>query len=183
MAKGLAAASVRNLHVVLHSALSEAVRLSLLPRNVADGVRPPRKEHVEMHVYDESQAALFIEHAQRDPFGPLYIVAITTGMRLGEITALRWKDVDLDKGVLQVNQSLASVLGKMIFVEPKTRSSRRTIRLTKVAIYALRKQRMQHLDQSLQLGEKWNADDLVFPNSVGKPLDPHGVGVRRFPPF
>jgi integrase len=183
LADGLATGTVRHLHAVLKSAFADAVRLSLIARNPADKARPPRHVRHEMQILDERQAALFIEAAHSEPDGVLYVLAITTGMRIGEVTALRWKDVDLDAGTLHVRQNLASISGKLIFIEPKTKNSRRTIRLTKGALDALKKQRVVHEQNVLQRDPDWNQLDLVFPNTVGKPMDPHDLVVRRFRQF
>ncbi|MBA3825692.1 MAG: site-specific integrase [Ktedonobacterales bacterium] len=179
--EGLSPTTVKHLHVILHSALDDAVRLGLIPRNVADMARPPRIVHHEMQSMDDMQVARFIDAAQRDSAnGALFILAITTGMRIGELTGLRWKDIDLDKGTVQVQQTLVSMAGKLLFTEPKTRKARRSIRLMKIAIYALRKQRIWHLEQAMQFGPEWNKHDLVFANSSGNPLDPTALRTRFF---
>ncbi len=181
VAEGLSPTTVKHLHVIVHSALDDAVRLGLIARNVADMVRPPRIAQHEMQAMDDHQVAHFIDAAQRDETsGTVFILAITTGMRLGELSGLRWKDIDLDRGIVQVQQTLVSMSGKLLFTEPKTRKARRSIRLMKVAIYALRKQRIWHLEQAMLFGPEWNKHGLVFPNALGNPLDPTRLRTRFF---
>jgi integrase len=178
---GLSPTTVKHLHVILHSALADAVRLGLIARNVADLVRPPRIAHHEMQALNDEQVARFIEAAQRNERnGVLFILAITTGMRIGELTGLRWKDIDLDRGMVQVEQTLVSVSGRLSFTEPKTPRARRSIRLMKVALYALRKWRIEHLKQAMAFGPDWNKHDVVFPNTLGNPLDPTELRTRFF---
>jgi integrase len=184
---GLAPATIRQLHSILHNAFADAVRLGLVSRSVVEAVRPPRKPRKEMKALDEQQAARFIEVAKSyHPHGALYILAITTGMRLGEVSGLRWQDVDFEKGLLQVEQTVVSMAGKLSLVEPKSSTSRRPVRLVRVALDALAKHHSEQIvlkEKLKQLGQDWNKDDLVFINQVGKPLDPVDLGIVRFHAF
>ncbi len=103
---GLSPATVAHLHAVLHRALGQAARWGLVPRNVAELVTPPRPERREMFTLSPEQARTFLAAAEGDRLEALYVLALNTGMRQGEILALRWKDVDLDAGALQVLATL-----------------------------------------------------------------------------
>jgi integrase len=89
LANRLSSTSVRLLHTIMHGALKDAVRLGLLPRNVADMVSSPRKRHPEMHVLTPEQARTFLKTAEGSRYAALFVVALTTGMREGELLALR----------------------------------------------------------------------------------------------
>ena len=106
LAAGLSPTTVSHLHTVLHGAFAEAVRWDLLPRNVVSLVRPPRKAHVEVVALTVEQARALLAAAAGNRFEALFVLAIKTGMRRGELLALRWEDVDLDKGMLQVRGTL-----------------------------------------------------------------------------
>src|SRR5215208_8011183 len=99
--------TVEYIHTVLHAALKQAVRWELVARNVTDSVDPPRPEKEERPTFDLERARLFLEAARGDRFEALYLLAIQTGMRRGELLGLRWDDLDLDKALLHVRQALA----------------------------------------------------------------------------
>ncbi|MBA2677373.1 MAG: tyrosine-type recombinase/integrase [Ktedonobacteraceae bacterium] len=168
---GLSSTTVRQIHLILHRALKDAQRMGMIQRNVTEMVRPPRTRKVEMKTLDERQAALFVEAANGERLEALFVLAITTGMRQGELLGLRWQDVDIDKGILHVRQALYISRGIIYLTEPKTKNSRRTIHLTKVAIYALRKYRIQYLQEAMAFGPDWNTKyNLMFPTSTGNPI-------------
>src|SRR5581483_11870829 len=101
-----------HLHCLLHDALEQAVRWNLVPRNVCDAVDPPRVPRKEMTVFTQEQARTFIAAVSGNRLEALYIAAITTGMREGELLALRWRDVDLEAGTIRVHRSIGRVKGK-----------------------------------------------------------------------
>lgn len=103
---GLSPASVRKVHAVLHRALEQAVRWNLVLRNVADLVMPPRIQRREMRTLAPTQARALLDAAAGDRLEALYVLALTTGMRLGELLAIRWEDIDLESGSLQVRGTL-----------------------------------------------------------------------------
>jgi integrase len=131
---GLSARSVEIIHVALHKALKQAVRWSLVPRNIAEAVTPPRPPKREITPLTQQQLRALLEAARNDELYALWVLACTTGMRNGELLALQWRDVDLEAGTLQVKRTIFD--GKVS--PPKTASGRRTIRLSKLAIAALR---------------------------------------------
>ncbi len=110
---GLAPATVRKIHPTLHKALSQAVSDGLIPRNAAD-VKAPRPAPKEMCPLSEVEARVFLEFARTsgDRFEALYVLAISTGLRRGELLGLRWDDVDLERGTLRVGRSLVREGGR-----------------------------------------------------------------------
>src|ERR671916_1486560 len=134
---GLSKRTVEYIHTVLHSALKQAVRWELVPRNVTEAVDPPRPERKERPTFNLEQARLFLEMARGNRFEALYVLVIQTGMRRGELLGLRWEDVNLEQGLLHVRQAL-SPDGKY-FSQPKTAKGRRRIRLTPETVEALRR--------------------------------------------
>lgn len=95
---GLSATTVHQMHAVLHRALESAVRLQVIQRNVCDAVDAPAVERLEMRVLTREQAVAFLEASREDRLHALYVLALATGMRQGELLGLHWSDVDLDKG-------------------------------------------------------------------------------------
>jgi integrase len=178
---GLSKRTVEYIHTVLHSALRQAVRWELVPRNVTEAVDPPRPERKERPTFNLDQARLFLEAARDNGWGALYVLVIQTGMRRGEVFGLKWDDVDLDKGWLHVRQALAPD-GKS-FSLPKTAKSRRRIRLTPEAVEALKKHRIAQHQKRLQQGSVWRDHGLVFCSSVGTPMNPDNFIKRQYKPL
>ena len=138
---GVGNRTVRYLHSVLHKALEKAVKLGLLTRNPADGATPPRLDQGEMLVMNESQVTQFLIAAQGNRYEVMFHVAVKTGMRQAELLGLKWNDLDWTTGLLQVKRQVQRVDGKgYVFVEPKTKTGRRTIQLGEASLQALRQQ-------------------------------------------
>jgi integrase len=123
---GLASATVHKIHSTLHKALSQAVGDGLVPRNAAD-VKAPRPTPEEMRPLSEEEARKFLETAKasEDRFEALYMLAVSTGLRRGELLGLRWDDVDLERGTLRVGRALVREGGGHALGETKTKRSRR----------------------------------------------------------
>lgn len=180
---GMSATSVHHLHMMLHHALDNALRLDLVQRNVCDLVDPPRmRRHLALALTPQ-QARSLLDAAKGDPLQALFVVALNTGMRLGELLALRWQFVDLDGGSLQVRATLRRAPGGFVFAEPKTEHSRRQVMLTPQAVEALRQQYIRQVEHKSALGAAWEDSDLVFPNSIGKPLEFGNVLRRNYWPL
>jgi integrase len=141
LAAGLSPTTVSHLHTVLHGAFAEAVRWGLVPRNAVALVRPPRKAHVEIVALTVEQARALLAAAAGNRFEALFILALKTGMRRGELLALHWADVDLDKGMLQVRGTLRRTHEGLTFGAPKTAASRRKVVLSPTSMAALRHHR------------------------------------------
>jgi len=169
---GLSPTTVHHLHATVHKALEQAVRWGLLGRNVADLVDPPRIARFEIQTLSPGDARALLEAAACDRLETLYVLALTTGMREGEVLGLRWRDVHFDANALEIRGSLQRVPTGMIIAEPKTSKSRRRVGLTDTAITALRQHRARQAAERLRLGPAWeNALDLVFTDETGGPID------------
>jgi len=177
---GQSPASVVQLHAVLRRALNQATRWGLVARNVARLVTPPRIKRQEMATLSPEQARAFLGAARGDRLEALYVLALSTGMRQGELLALRWRDVDLEAGRLQVKATLQRTPEGFVFAEPKTARSRRQIALAGTAVEALRRHRVNQAEERLKLGAAWENDDLVFTNEAGQPLDGTRVSSGSF---
>ncbi len=173
--KGLSGRTIRLTHAVLRQALAQAVKWGLLGRNVCDGVELPRQEHREMRVLTPEEAGRFLEAARGERLEALWVLALTTGMRKGELLGLRWQDVDLGRGTVQVTQALVKVRGRAVFQEPKTARARRMIELTPLAVEALRRHRARQAQERLAAGPAWQDHGLLFCQKDGTPLDPMNV--------
>lgn len=181
---GLASATVRKIHSTLHKALSQAVSDGLIPRNAAD-VKAPRPAPKEMRPLSEGEACTFLDvaRASGDRFEPLYVLAITTGLRRGELLGLRWEDVDLERGTLRVGRSLVREEGRHTVGETKTRRGRRQVNLTPRTVNALKAHRKRQLEERMRLAETYKDHGLVFSTSIGTPVNPENLVNRSFKPL
>ena len=180
-AKGLSGTSVQLIHGALHKALDDAARWSQAARNVADLVNTPRRSTPEMRTLTGEESAALLRAAQGDPLEAFFAVALTTGLRLGELQALCWREVDLERRRLRVTATLAGVAdGKPVLAPPKTSRSRREVYLSEMAVEALQHHRAQQLEARLLVGQHWQDNDLVFANAFGRPLDGNNVRERSF---
>ncbi len=188
LGEGLSSTTVRHLHMVLHRALKDALRLGLVQRNVTELVNVPRVAEYRQTPLTEEQASRLLEVVVGDRFEALYVLALTTGMREGELLALQWGDVDFEQGVIQVRQTLreSAQAGKKVYVlaEPKSKTSRRQIALTQIALEALHRHHARQAEERLALGPAWDSSlDLVFPNTIGRLTWPWSLVTRSFKPL
>lgn len=183
---GLSARTVQYLRFVLRKALDQAVTDGLIPRNPVSGTKSPQVKREEIQPLALEQARTFLQAAQDagDPLHALYVLALHCGLRQGEMFALKWEDIDLEAGTLQVRRGLAGVKdGQPLFTTPKTAKSRRRVRLGKGAVVALKAHRKHQLEQRMRLAGLWEDHGLVFTTDVGTPLDRHNVCRRSFKPL
>ena len=178
-AKGLSNRTVLHCHRVLRQALQHAVKWGLLARNPTDAVDAPRPKRFEVNALRPDQARLLQEAADESRYGPLVRAALTTGLRQGELLGLRWKDVELDAGVLSVRQTCQWLPGKgFVFGEPKSRKSLRAVTLPASVVDALRRHRAAQLEERLAAGPAYVDRDLVFADPVGRPT--HISTLRKY---
>ena len=136
-----------------------------------------------MTVLSPAQARALVEAAREGPLEALLTTALTTGMRKGELLALRWRDVDLDRGTLAVTGTLQRTAAGLVISETKTAKSRRQVELSAVAVQALRRHRAAQTERRLLAGREWNDHGLVFPSTLGKPQDGSHLLYGQFHPL
>lgn len=180
---GLAPATVHKLHVVLHKALKAAVEDGLIPRNVATGLKLPKITREEVNPLDRGEARQLLESASGEKLEALYVLALATGMRQGELLALKWDDLDLELGTLRVRRTLTKVGKSFTTGEPKTKKSRRVIRLTTGGIEALRKHLTTQLAEIERMGSLYKPGGFVFASTTGGIIDPSHLRNRSFKPL
>jgi integrase len=168
---------VNHLHALIHKALSNAVRWGALNRNVADLVDPPRPSRFEIATLTGEQARAFLDAAAVSRLEALFVLAVTTGMRQGELLGLRWRDVDLETCTLQIRGSMQATPDGLRIMEPKTAGSRRQVALSKQPIDALRRHRVAQAEERLRIGAAWENSELVFATEAGRPIT--ASGLRR----
>ncbi len=176
---GLSPATVQKIHVVLHKALSQAVKWSLIPRNATEAVSAPRPAPKEMRPLSAEEAKKLLEAAGDDQLEALWVLAVHTGMRQGELLALKWTDVDLEAAKVSVRRTLTRESGHYRLGEPKTKGSRRTVKLTGAATDALRSHLSRQMNEMDRLGDLYWDQGLVFTSGSGAPLNPSNIRNRN----
>src|SRR6266567_6226261 len=175
--EGLSPKTINSIHGVLHKALDNAVRWNLVSRNVCDLVSPPRIVKPEIQPLTMEQAHKLLEAARGHRLEAMLTVALTTGMRRGELLALRWADIDFEHGHLRVRRTMNYLAGHgFIEGEPKTQKSRRSILLPQFVIEALEQHKTHQGETRQKAGARWHDHDLVFCNMVGGFQDTRYLG-------
>lgn len=167
----------RNVLGFLGRVLDVALDRGHVLRNAARLVEPPRVVKAELVTLSPEDARRLIQAVTGDRLEALWITAIGTGLRMGELLGLRWEDVDLEDATLTVTYALVRVNGAYALDEPKTARSRRRLAVPTFVIAALREHRVRQLAERLAAGEA-TADGLVFVSPSGRPLNGGWVSHR-----
>lgn len=177
---GLSARTVRYLHGLLHHVLDQALKWGLVPRNVSEAATPPRQTRRSLQTLGPAEVQRLLDALHEDRLYALYLLAISTGMRQGEILGLRWTEVDLDGGTVRVVRAIQRIKGQGYVVsEPKTERGRRAIALPKITVIALKERQRQQSAEKVLAEEDWQDQGLVFTTQIGTPLDARNV-LRHF---
>jgi integrase len=182
--EGLSTRTVQCLLFLLRKALQQAVEDGLIPRNVAQGVKVSQVGKEEIRPLSPEQTKGFLEAASGYRFEALYVLAVHTGLRQGELLGLRWEDVDLEARTLCVRRTLSGAEGgRPVFGAPKTAKSRRSVGLTQTAVEALERHRAAQEGERSKLGPLWDKTELVFRSTTSTPVNRHNLMNRSFKPL
>ena len=177
-AGGLSARTVLHFHRLLRKACLQAVKWQLLAHNPAEAVDPPRPQRKEMNALNEMETALLLDKLDGEPLFAPIALAVTTGLRRGELLALSWKNINLDSGVITINRSLEQTKAGLRFKPPKTERSRRQVPLPSIASDILREHRKKQTEERLRLGPAYQNNDLVFPRPDGTTMAPNAFSTN-----
>jgi integrase len=176
---GLSPRTVRYAHSILRKAFADAVRKGELIRNPATAASPPSAKATkapEQSWWTPEQLRTFLTATRADPLFPLFRLAAMSGMRRGEVLGVRWSDIDLDSGRVEVRQQIIVINGKVLVADRlKSDHGRRSIDLDPSTTTALRTHRARQAELRLLVGTGYRDNDLVFAQPDGEPLDPGSV--------
>ena len=173
--------TVNYIHVTLHKALKDAVADGLIPKNVADGLKPSKPRKKEINPLNPEQAKAFLEAARGDRYEALYVLAVHYGLRQGELLGLKWADLDMNAGVLQVRRTMSEARDGRIEEETKSGKGRR-IDLSQSVLEALRRHRTRQNEERLE-SASWKDHGLIFPSVKGTPTNSNNLYYRSFKPI
>ena len=169
-ASGLSPKTVKNLHGILHCALQQAIACDYISRNPADACKLPKVTKPEIKPLEPEEIARLLKEAEQDDYCNLFIVAMFTGMRQGELLGLAWECVDFKSGIITVKQQLQCKDGNYFLETPKS-GKNRTILPAPIVMDALRNQLERQQKEQEQAGDMWdNQFNLVFTDALGKYL-------------
>lgn len=184
----LQGSSARHYHSLLSSALGRAVKWQLIESNPCSRVSPPKAEEPDIEFLDEKGIAALMECLPDAPvqYSVITQLALFTGARRGELCALRWSDIDFESGLLSISRTLVEISGYgLIFNEPKTRKSKRIIKLSRNTVQLLADYKKWQTAERFRIGSKWQThieimgvdvdNDLLFTRWDGLPLRPGAV--------
>ncbi len=176
----LAPRTVLHMHRLIHKIMEVAIRRDLVYQNPAKKVDTPEVENAPIFPLSLEQAKAFLESAEHSPLRALFVLALTTGMRQGELLGLRWRDVNLSKGFISIKNTLDRHTLRLGPVKSKT--SRRTITLSEMALEAL-KQHKSDQDEKRKKAKEWANLDHVFTTSLGTPIRVENLVRRHYNPL
>ncbi|MET7844705.1 site-specific integrase [Streptomyces sp. NPDC005356] len=175
MEREATAATAKESHKVLRSALSAACREELITRNVVSLVEPPQVESRDLSPWSLDETLDFLTAARKDPLYAAFMLAIALGFRRGEIVGLRWQDVDLEKRVIRVRKQRQRVGGEAYDDDPKGRRRKQSLPLPAICVAPLRWQRLRQAAVRERAGAGWVESDYVFTTRTGRPIEPRNV--------
>jgi integrase len=168
---GLSPRTVHHMHAVLKQALSQGVRWELIARNPADAVDAPKVEATRMETYDMAQTAVLLDAVRHTRLFVPIMLAVLCGLRRGEVSALRWRNVDLANAQFSVVESTEQMNGSVRLKE--TKSGRvRTVALSSTVVEELRAHRLRQAQDMLKLGVRLTDDTFVTALEDGSPMQP-----------
>lgn len=189
LASGLSPRTVGYLHSTLRVALQRAVKKRLLPYNVARDAEPPAQRQGEVKTLSREELATFFEAARGDRYEAFFVMGALSGLRPGEMLALRWVDLQLpevsgEPGVARIRRSLSKLPSGKLLIRETTKTGRgRAVHLLPEVVAALRAHRRRQLEERMAKGTLWDEQDLVFPNARGKPTNRDNLSKRHFKPI
>jgi len=178
---GLNPKTIKNMHNMIHSALEQAFKNNLVVRNISESVVLPKIKKRDMRVLSQKEQKELMEVARKHRLGMGIVLDLATGLRLGELLALQWKDIDMKTGTLTVNRTInrlksfeseAGNKTSIVIGEPKTKNSKRQVPLQDIILRELRIHRINQRNEKKTAFGKYEDKDFVFASPLGKPIEP-----------
>ena len=166
---GLADSQLRNIHSLCRRALEQAVSENLIPRNPASGCKLPPARKGEMNVLSRESMQKLLIQAKEEKYYELFLLEFATGLRLGELTALQWEDLNLTTGELRISKQAVVIGSELVITEPKTKAAVRTLLLPPKVLEVFREYRKRNVSRWLFPSPK-KEDSPLLPSVVRQRL-------------
>jgi integrase len=170
--KGLSPTTAGRVYATLHRALACAMKWGVVYRNVCDVIDAPREVNPEINPPDKQTLKELLSLVMVKPHGAAIWTLAYTGLRRGEVCALRWDRLNLDKGTMSIVGAVSRQDGKLVITEPKSKNSRRMIHVGDSTVAVLRRHRAELAEYRLSVGGVYDDHGLVFASPFGRLLDP-----------
>jgi integrase len=182
--QGLSPRTIRYVHIVLSSAMKQAIKWRMIVQNPCELCELPRKVKKEMKCLSPEETRKFLAVAKGNMWFALFLFVIESGLRPEEYLGLQWKDIDFEQKCISVRRAvLERKSGGFYFTEPKTNKSRRKIPISDSVINALKSHRRNQLEERMKIASIYQNYDLVFASEVGTPLQRKNLTNRYFKPL
>lgn len=178
---GLSSRTIKYIHFILNSALTQAVKVGILEKNVSDAAMLPRMKQKEIRVLTLDEQNRFLLAVAGERLAAAFILDLSTGLREGELLALRWQDINFEEYYLRVNRTLVRTkifdnngksISKLLFQEPKTKAGKRIVPFPDNISNVLSEHRHRQITEKIKAGDQYEDNDLVFCTELGKPIEP-----------
>ncbi|MFX4261307.1 tyrosine-type recombinase/integrase [Pelotomaculum propionicicum] len=179
---GLSQRSVKYIYSILHMALAYAVRKDMILKNPVEKVETPELTKKAVHAWTLEEAKKFLLVAEGSRFYTLFTLALSTGMRRGELLGLRWQDIDMrdNLGIINIRNGLSK---QRTLEVTKTENSQRAVVISCLMVELLKEHGLKQLEEQLKMGDEYQHNGLVFCSTIGTPLNAENVVKRHFYPL
>jgi integrase len=170
--KPLSTKTIRNIHNVIHTSLEQATKENLIKQNPSKHCILPRVEKKEMQTFDYKQIKTFLKAVKNDRLFVAYLIALSTGLRRGEILGLRWRDVNFVNNTIHINQQIVKTDKEIIIKDLKTKLSNRVLDIPPTTMKELKLHQTRQKKEKLLCGSGWVKTGLVFTDEIGQLIKP-----------
>lgn len=177
----LSSSTINICHSTIHSALNQAIKWEILNSNPADAVKPPKKEKVRFNILNVAEVNSLLKTIKNTSFYLPVLLAVTTGMRRSELLALKWNNVDLDKGLIFVENQIRFTSKDTFELLPcKTHNSERTIFMLPYTIPLLKEHKKNQLEKKIAFGDNYNDFNFICTKDTGYPYNPKYISTKFY---
>ncbi|MGG0177186.1 tyrosine-type recombinase/integrase [Gottfriedia acidiceleris] len=178
--EGLSPAYIKTMRNILNKAFNTAITWEIIDKNPMEAIKGPSIKNTKKAVWNETEIIMFLDHCEELRWKVAFNLALNTGVRRGELLALRWSNIDFKENTLLINEALTRTKEHgLLFKEPKSKNSNRKILIPESIVELLKQLKEEQVKIKLQLGNNYHANDLVVATYDGKPIDPRNL-VRKF---
>ena len=182
IAQDLSPKNIRDTYNNINAAMKQAVKLRKIPYNPCEGVVLPKLKRYRAKVYDGEMIHRLLEIAKGTDIYVPVLLGVMVGLRRGEILALRWENIDFEKGMISIRESMARGENGSYIKEPKSEAGIRDLHVGDEVILALRQARIAYLNDKIAQGVLFKDDGFVVRQSNGKPMTPDAM-TRKWKRF